>query len=396
MQKGLQSNIWKYTVYLITHRRIYWPLLTVFFLTFPDNSVQQVGIFLAFGQLAGFIFEIPSGYIADKIGHKKALIIARILFLLSTALFLLGGNFYIFTLGAILLSTAFAFNSGTLTAFMHETLMGLGKGHLYSKITGRIRSGTLIFSAIILAILPFTTEIDIRLPFAIALVFDLIGLIVTLFFVTPVNQHRSIDEVKKENFKAVIKEGKDSGVYPIMFLIASISAIVVSAAAYRDVYQQWLGISIVHLGIFFASSRLVASFISHQAYRVYTRFTSRQFLATLLIFYSLLIVLMGAIHNKWLVAISFVIIVGCWHGFSPATDHYKLAYIEKSKFKATLLSVGGLVRQLLIFGTHLIIAGLIGRYSYVSGYIYFGLVGFILMSVFYTIFIVYGPKPKKQ
>jgi MFS family permease len=396
MQKGLQSNIWKYAVYLVTMRRIYWPLLTVFFLTFPDNTAQQIGIFLGIGHLFGFIFELPSGYLSDKIGHKKALIIARLCWLISTGLFLWGENFYIFTLGSITLSIAFAFNSGTITAFMHETLIGLNKDHLYSKIIGRIHSRTLILSAIILAILPFTVAINIRLPFAIALIFDLIGLLITFSFVIPINKQTGIEEVKPQNFKEVIKEGKDLGVYPIMILIASISAVIMSSAAYRDVYQQWLGISIVHLGIFFASSRLVASLISHNAHNIYINFNAKQFLGFLVLFYSMIIILMGYTHNKWFVAIGFVVIVGSWHGISPVFDHYKLEYIKTSKFKATLLSVGGLVRALIIVATHSIIAFFIGRYLYAAGFLYFGIAGLILMILTYSIFIIYGQKAQQK
>ena len=150
-QKKLQSNIWKFSLYYITHRRIYWPLLTVYFLSFPDNTAQQVGLFLAIGQIGGFIFEIPSGYISDKIGHKQALILSKILLLASTTLFVIGGNVYIFSLGAILFTAGFAFNSGTFGAFTHEVLSALKKDHQYSKIIGSIRSKSFIVSAILLA-----------------------------------------------------------------------------------------------------------------------------------------------------------------------------------------------------------------------------------------------------
>ncbi len=43
---SLQSNIWKMWIYLFTHRRVYIPLLSLYFLTFPDSNFQQIGIYM--------------------------------------------------------------------------------------------------------------------------------------------------------------------------------------------------------------------------------------------------------------------------------------------------------------------------------------------------------------
>jgi hypothetical protein len=53
-EKKLKSNLWKFAVFFITQRRMFWPLLTVYFLAFPDNTLRQIGIFLAIGQIGGF------------------------------------------------------------------------------------------------------------------------------------------------------------------------------------------------------------------------------------------------------------------------------------------------------------------------------------------------------
>jgi len=70
MQKLLQGNIWKYTLLLIANKRIFVAILGAYYLTIPDVNAAGIGIILLAGSLAGFVFEIPSGYVSDKIGHK--------------------------------------------------------------------------------------------------------------------------------------------------------------------------------------------------------------------------------------------------------------------------------------------------------------------------------------
>ena len=278
---------------------------------------------------------------------------------------------------------------------MHEVLKALKQDHLYSKIIGKIRSKTFIVSAIILALLPLTVSINFRLPFIIAFFIDLTGLIVTLSFVVPKNKKVEIEELKEDNFIAVLKAGKKLRFYPILTLTSFISAMVIGASIYRDVYQQFLGISVIHLGFFFAMSRVVAAVVSNYFYRLHNVVSARTYLAIAVLFYSLFIIGIGFASNKWFVAIGFVIMVGSLHGSATLLDHYKLEYIQKSKFKATLLSIGGLGRSLFGVFTNLTLAFLIGRYLYSLGYVYYGLIGLVVLLSIYSVFIIWG-LPKKH
>ena len=75
MQKELRSNIWKFFLVMLTNRRNYLPVLALYFLTLPNTAANQIGLYVGIGWLAGFFLEIPSGYLSDIFGHKKALIL---------------------------------------------------------------------------------------------------------------------------------------------------------------------------------------------------------------------------------------------------------------------------------------------------------------------------------
>ena len=136
----IQSNVWKYTVLMITNQRVFGAILGSYYLTIPNVDAQHIGIIFLFSGLAGFILEMPSGYIADKVGHKKTLVLGYLFIMLSTVMFLFSTNFIMLICGAILISAGIAFNSGSNKAFLHDTLIVLGKDHDYSKIAGKASS----------------------------------------------------------------------------------------------------------------------------------------------------------------------------------------------------------------------------------------------------------------
>jgi len=196
------------------------------------------------------------------------------------------------------------------------------------------------------------------------------------------------------NFKSVASEGKKLNFYPISLLSALIVAIIIGSGIYRDVYQQFIGINIVYIGILFAISRVVASIVSHHAYKIYKKLKAKVFFALLLIFDATIIILIGVINNKWFAAPAFILLAGGMWGIGPAINHYKLDYIKKSNFKATLLSFGGLFANLFVAIMSFTAAFLMDKFSYAKGYIYYGILSAILFLISYFIFKIYEEKPK--
>lgn len=111
MEKSLQNNIWEYTFLLIANKRVFVAIIGAYYLTIPDVTPKIIGFIFFAGSLAGFLFEVPSGYVSDKIWHKYALIISRGLMILSTIFFLIANNITFLILGSIFLSLSAAFHS---------------------------------------------------------------------------------------------------------------------------------------------------------------------------------------------------------------------------------------------------------------------------------------------
>ncbi len=74
------------------------------------QAILSVGIFL---------FEIPSGYMADRIGYRKTLIISQVFLFLARVLLWIANHFVWFLLEAVVEAVAFSLSSGTLEAAIY-------------------------------------------------------------------------------------------------------------------------------------------------------------------------------------------------------------------------------------------------------------------------------------
>ncbi len=375
----LASNIWKYAIFLVSNKRIFVAILSVYYLTIQNTTIQDVGLIMLIGNLAGFLFEIPSGYISDKVGHKKTLIFSRIFMLASTICFLLASNFYLLILGSVFTSLAFAFASGTGSAFMHETLTALGREKEFNTIMGKIRSIGFFVPILLMTLIPFLVSISYKLPFLISLFTDFIGLITAISFVSPKIKPEKIKEITTTNFKQVIKKGKETGFLSWSVLLAFVSGASWALSGFRAPYQEFVGLHVIYFGVLLGVGRLLASIILFYTGKIQKYFTLESFIKLKILIYIVFVSLLGIFDNMYSVAIVFILMNGLKWGTSQITSNFMIEKISKTNFKATLLSVKAQISQVV----RALFAGgvgfLIHKTSYQTGFI---VLAFIILSVY--------------
>lgn len=386
LKRKVKNNIWKFTVHSITNKRTYMTFLSIYLLTMPGATERFIGILTGIGQIAGFLLEIPSGYISDKIGHKNALVIARFFMVLSTACYVLADSKIWFVFGAIFLAVGFAFVSGTGSAFMHDTLNTLDKKDQYSKIMGKVKSIGFAIPIVFILLLARIADLDFKLAFTIALSVDLIGLFSVLLLKQPTVEKESVQEIGISNFKKTIKEWLNIGWFKYILITSLVLGISMGATmGFKNTYQELVGFSITMIGVLWATSRLLISATLLINGHVYKKLSFRQFILLRTTIYSLSFLALGLVSNMWLIALFFILPNIFNWGLGSASSQYHLDFISHSKSKATLLSVNQLIQNIFtgIFG---IFAGfLVMDYSYKTAYLVSGIIFTLiaLISVFY-------------
>lgn len=382
-EKSLQSNIWKYTLILIANKRIFVAIWGAYYLTIPGVTPKIIGLILLAGNISSCIFEIPSGFMADKMGHKFALVAARALVWVSTLLFLVANNIPLLVLGAIFFSAGVAFQSGAGSAFMHETLTALKREHDYARVMGKASSLGFAVPIIFTVTLPFLVSVSYKLPFLIALVIDTIGFLAAFSLAVPPVPQKHIEEIGVTNFRQVMREGYRLRFFSVALFSSMISGTLFSISSFRAPYQSFLEIPVIWFGVFFGIGRALASLMLAYSGKIKHIFTMPSFFGFQLILYTLLFVILGMVSTWWVVVLVFLIINAFQWGLGSIDGAFQLEIIKTSKFKATLLSAAAQIDQMVAGISGVCIGFLIERVSYQYGFLYSGVVFFVVLIPLY-------------
>ena len=349
-------------------------VLGAYYLTIPNVTAESIGVILLIGNLAGFLFEIPSGYLSDKMGHKKALVFSRVLMTISSLIFLLADSLTLLILATSIFSIAVAFLSGTGTAFMHETLDALGKSDKYTEIMGKIRSISFVVPLILSVMVPFMVEVSFKLPFLVAVIVDLIGLVIAMMLVSPKVPQVAIDEIKATNFRQVIAEGYKIGFFKYAFFSIVLTSFVFGVVEFGTPYKVLLDVPIIYYGVFFGLGRILASILLAYSGKIKKHFTITSFFRFQTLLFFLLMLSLGVSANPIIVVCIFILVEGFRWGLTQIETGFMLEIIKGSKFKATLLSTKS---QLWYFAGALVGYSMgysIERISYQDTYLYAAIV----------------------
>lgn len=144
----------------------------VLFLMMEGLSLFQIGILYGVRELIIYVFEIPSGIIADVYGRKRELYMCFYFYMISFVLFFIGRNFMGLALAMSFFGLGEAFRSGTHKAMIYTYLEEIGWSDHKVYVYGRTRSFSLIGSFIssIIAIVLILVSPSIRYVFLASII----------------------------------------------------------------------------------------------------------------------------------------------------------------------------------------------------------------------------------
>jgi len=381
MQRQLKANIWKYFLIILTNRRNYIPILAIYFLTLPNSNAQQIGLYVGIGWLAGFLLEIPSGYISDEWGHKKTLILAKFSLLVSTLFFIFGNSLPYFILGSSFMALGFAFTSGTGGAFLHNTLVGLKREKNYGDISGKIRAKASLVSAGMILLLPLLTKIALVLPLKIYLIFDVVGILTAFSLYSPKIKYSAEDE-EGEKIWSQLKRFRGTGFYVTSLFVGFIGGFIMALSPFKEPFVESLGFPIIFIGSIMAFSRVVWFIIGHNL-KILKKIKIQRLLFYEIFLFSGLIILSSQLINPYFISLIFVILIGYYHGRSSLIGEYYLNnFLVNKRYKATMLSIKQQIGKLFESGIALLI-GFVMAISFRLGFLVLGICMLLVLLVIY-------------
>lgn len=122
----MERNLRLYPWYQAARNLLFWQ--AIWFLYFEQVLTAEEAILLAATyDLGSVLLEVPSGYFSDRFGRRITLLISTIAAVASYLLFFSGSTFAIFVIAQLLWSITSAFNSGTDSALLYDSLQTLGR-----------------------------------------------------------------------------------------------------------------------------------------------------------------------------------------------------------------------------------------------------------------------------
>jgi len=148
--------IFRFSLYgFLKNQKYYEPFLILFFLD-KDLSFFQIGLLVAFRELAVTVMEIPSGAMADSCGRRITMALSMAGYILSFVVFSFSSSFALLFTAMFFFAIGDAFRTGTHKAMIFKWLENQGRLAEKTRVYGYTRSwskaGTALSSIIAAAL----------------------------------------------------------------------------------------------------------------------------------------------------------------------------------------------------------------------------------------------------
>ena len=375
-----KSNFTKLLLLQVSFSQYNTVVLPLYFLTISGATVSQIGIYVSIGFLVEALFQIPSGFLSDKFGHKRFLILSKVFNILATLSFIFAQSLNMYILGSILFALSVVCTLGTFSAFLQETYESSNCKQSISQISSKISSRALFVSSILFLLASYTSKIHLLIPFMIKLIIDVVGLVSSVLLKEP-TKHLEAD--KHVTLKKLYQGFKDKKFFTIATFSVLPEAFRLAQASFIYAFLLANGVSLFLLGMIPSFTRLSASFVSHGLSK-YSKDINMNRIGLFDIALSAVvaIIIVSQVSNI-LSVVALVFFSAYFKGRGGFLTSYLVnKVIQDRSIKATLLSSQTMIAVVLTTIMSFFIKDIMES-SFQLGFLFLGLVQFIMMTGLY-------------
>lgn len=368
----LQANPRRYILFTVLYNsRAYYPVLAVLF-TDLGLSLERFVLLNLVWAAAIFLFEVPSGALADTLGRKRLLVFSSLLMVAEMVCLLAapkdGGTFLFLLclLNRVLSGTSEAAASGADEALAYDSLPPENRAEVWDRVLAsamRWRSAGIIAAMIVggllydpsflNGLLPAALQIPVavahRLPLALVLIQALACVWITLRMVEPPHPHGETGPTLRKAFRVTIDAARWVFTTPRPLVIVTggvlVDAVVRNMATIQSEYFRLIQIPEWSFGVIGAITGGLMLFVPAIAKRLNRKFDTPGNLMLVTIFAA---VTLAALAPAWPGLgglVPAMLLVPCM-GYLGFTISRALHAVADSSRRATVLSVKGLVFNL--------------------------------------------------
>jgi len=261
-------------------------ILVIFFQQYGLNFAQILLVFALEG-LVTFVFEIPTGILADVWGKKKTVLAGMLMGIAGLASYIIHPSFAFFIIAEVLLAIGDACESGAHTAFIYAKFEEYNLQDEYrSYVTKKARLMP-IAAAITVLSASALFYLNSYLPFYLSILFMLLSFVL-LCFVDDDEKVRATKRTSSEiatkwNATAFVRNSflpvfRNKQLLTLSLCSAFLITMYANTAYLSQVYLLDLGLPLPVMGIFFFALSLVSSLSASYSEKLFKTFSMDRFL----------------------------------------------------------------------------------------------------------------------
>lgn len=360
---------------------LFMPTIVLFF---QENGLDLFEIMLlqAIYSVAIAVLEIPSGYAADVLGRKSAMIIGTFLGFIGIVIYSFSFGFWGFLPAALCMGIGQSFVSGSDTALMYDSLLEMNRSKDFVKLEGRSISMGNFAEAVAFIIGGFLAEITLRTPFYYQIGIAFVGVITAIILIEPkVNRLEDGKSKPWKNIKNIVRFSlKENHVLRYYILYSSIiGATTLTMAWFVQPYYKLLEINIVYFGVIGAVLNIAVAIPSLYAHRIENAINTKTLLISFLIFLCSIYFLVSQFVS--LFSLSLLLVFYVVRGVAtPVLRDYMNRHIP-SEMRATVMSIRSFIIRIIFASTSPILGYAADIYSLEQALLFSAVLFFVLGGI---------------
>jgi MFS family permease len=358
-----KANIWKmYAIYALFYMHFVAAVLVPFFTEWGGISLSQVLLLNSWYMFCVFLFEIPTGTVADFFGRKISMFLGSTVCILAVIVYVSYPNFYVFLTGETIWALAFTLKSGANEAFVYDSLKIIGQEErskiVYSRMESSKMAGILIGALLGSVLAKYG---GLKMP----LFSMIVPLGLSAVFIATLKEPPAGNKVTIAPYSQILKEGIDYFARNRILKILTFDMVMIGSFAFLIIwaYQMLLtaaGINIIYFGMVHAAMCL-AQIVVMQSFNRFEKYLGRK--RRLLVVTALIagigFVGLGLLNSTWGIVCVVVITAGFGLSRTPLYISYMNKFIPSDK-RATVLSVTSMARNIGIGLANLFASAMVG------------------------------------
>jgi MFS family permease len=308
------------------------------------SATEIMGVQAIFSA-AGLAFEVPSGYLADVAGRRRALLLGMGAQVLAFAAYGLARGFWAFAGAEVALAFAYSLLSGTASAILFDSLRAVGDEERYHRMESRAEALTRLGTAVAAVLGGFLAALWLRLPFAVNAATALAGLLVVRSVVEPPRERLTGHQPLRELLRVSAGALRDRRLQATMVLSAALFTAGITSIWGYFMRLTGEGISVAAYGIYFALYQAASAGGAAASHRISTFLGRRGSVAA---FAAVPVTLLAcALDGSWRPIVLTPLAAAAW-GFSTPFLLESLNRNIDSERRATVLSVSAMLGRILL------------------------------------------------